>query len=88
MPLADVGDFVRDHATHFVLVTGVEEQPGVQADHPTGHRKGINLAAVDNHDVQVGLFQVAVGGEPVDQAFHILLYQWVGHDGSLAAQAA
>ena len=88
MPLADVGNFVGHHAAHFVFVAGIEEQPGVKPDHAAGYRKGVNLTAVDDHDVQIGFFQVTVGGEPVDQAFHIFLHQRVGHDRGLPAQAA
>ena len=86
VPLADVGDFVGDHAGHLVLAGGVQKQAGVEADHPAGHGEGVDGGAVDHHDRQVRFVQLAEGRQPVDQMFRVLLDQRVFHDRRLATK--
>ena len=86
--LAEVGQFVRDHRGHFVLVLGVEQQAVVDAHDAAGYREGVDGRILDHHELQLRVAQLAVLREVENEVFEVIREQRIRHGADLAAEHA
>ena len=88
MALRQVGQFVGEHRGELGFGLRVQEQPAVDADDAARHGEGVELRAVEDHELQAAVLQLAGLGQAVDVAFDEVLEQRVRQLRDLAAQHA
>ena len=88
MALRQVGQFVCEHRSELGFGLGVQEQAAIDADDAARHGEGVELRAVEDHELQAPVLQLAGLGQAVDVPFDEVLEQRVGQLRDLAAQHA
>ncbi|MCY1358410.1 hypothetical protein D9M69_449460 [compost metagenome] len=86
--LRQVRQFVGQHRGVLGLGGGIEEEAAVDADDAAGGGEGVELRAVEQHEFQAPVLQLAGLGQAVDTGFDIVFQLRVVELRHLAAQQA
>src|SRR6202048_512209 len=76
---ADVGYFMRHHASHLGFLVGIQDEAGVHVEEPAGQRHGVDFVGIDDLDGERNL-AIGVLDDVLADAVDVLGYHGVGDE--------